>query len=203
MATTQKRPNKNKTFSYRVMIRQSDGFPPAYKTFPTKEEAKHWGKQEEARHRQGCYFPAQQKAKHTLAELIDRYLPTKPKDARNARRQLEWWKARLGKYALQTISSDLIAQYRQELAEGCTSNFMVKLSSKKIIIVETKGLEDLDVPFKMERLRQWCDDINLAQNEVTYDFVYVDQESFEKYSPSSFQQLLNGFREYKYALHFN
>jgi integrase len=125
MATIQKRPNKNKTFSYRVMIRQSDGFPPAYKTFPTKEEAKHWGKQEEARRRQGCYFPAQQKAKHTLAELIDRYLmiilPTKPKDARNARRQLEWWKARLGKYALQTISSDLIAQYRQELAEGCTS----------------------------------------------------------------------------------
>ena len=63
--------------------------------------------------------------KHTLAELIDRYiaiiLPTKPKDARNAQRQLEWWKAKLGKYALQTISPDLIAQYRKELAEGTTS----------------------------------------------------------------------------------
>jgi nucleoside-diphosphate-sugar epimerase len=45
-----------------------------------------------------------------LAELIDRYLatvlPTKPKDARNAQRQLLWWKAKIGKFALQTISND-------------------------------------------------------------------------------------------------
>ena len=104
MATIQKRKNKNGTTSYRVMIRQSDGFPPAYKTFPTKQEAKDWAQQEEARRRQGCYFPEQAKPKHTLAELIDRYmaiiLPTKPKDVRNVLRQLEWWKARLGKNAL-------------------------------------------------------------------------------------------------------
>jgi type III restriction enzyme len=65
------------------------------------------------------------------------------------------------------------------------------------MIVETKGLEDLDVPLKMERLRQWCDDINRVQSDVTYDFVYVDQESFEKYNPKSFKQLIDGFREYK------
>ena len=35
MATIQKRKNKNGSFSYRVMIRQSDGFPPASKTFLT------------------------------------------------------------------------------------------------------------------------------------------------------------------------
>jgi type III restriction enzyme len=77
-------------------------------------------------------------------------------------------------------------------------DFMVKLpSSKKIIIVETKGQEDLDVPFKMERLRQWCEDINRVQSDVIYDFVYVDQESFERYRPSSFSHLLEGFREFK------
>ncbi len=30
-----------------------------------------------------------------------------------------------------------------------------------------------------------------------YDFVYVDQESFERYNPSSIKQLIEGFREYK------
>jgi type III restriction enzyme len=76
-------------------------------------------------------------------------------------------------------------------------DFMVKLSDKQIVIVETKGQEELDVPLKMARLRQWCEDINRVQSDVTYDFVYVDEESFEKYKPTSFRQLLEGFKEYK------
>ena len=86
-------------------------------------------------------------------------------------------------------------------AHGDISNyypdFLVKLSATRIVIVETKGQEDLDVPLKMERLRQWCEDINRVQSNVTYDFVYADEESFEKYKPTSFRQLLDGFREYK------
>ncbi len=86
-------------------------------------------------------------------------------------------------------------------ADGDISNyypdFLVKLSDKRIFIVETKGQEDLDVPLKMQRLRQWCEDINRVQTDVKYDFVYVDQESFEKYKPTSFRQLIDGFREYK------
>ena len=76
-------------------------------------------------------------------------------------------------------------------------DFLVKLDTKRIFIVETKGQEDLNVPLKMQRLRQWCEDINRVQKEVEYDFVYVDEESFEKYKPTSFRQLVDGFREYK------
>jgi type III restriction enzyme len=76
-------------------------------------------------------------------------------------------------------------------------DFMVKLSEKQIVIVETKGLEDLDVPLKMARLRQWCEDINRVQSGAVYDFVYVDQGSFEKFNPTSFRQLMEGFKEYK------
>jgi type III restriction enzyme len=86
-------------------------------------------------------------------------------------------------------------------ADGDISNyypdFMVKLSTKRIVIVETKGREDLDVPLKMARLRQWCEDVNRVQKVVEYDFVYVDEEGFEKYKPTSFRQLLEGFKEYK------
>lgn len=76
-------------------------------------------------------------------------------------------------------------------------DFMVKVSEKRIVIVETKGLEDLDVPLKLARLRQWCEDINRVQTDVEYDFVYVDQESFKKFNPTSFRQLLDGFKEFK------
>ncbi len=86
-------------------------------------------------------------------------------------------------------------------ADGDISNyypdFMVKLSDKRIVIVETKGQEDLDVPLKMARLRQWCEDINRLQTDVEYDFIFVDQESFEKFKPVSFRQLADSFREYK------
>ena len=86
-------------------------------------------------------------------------------------------------------------------ADGDISNyypdFMVKLSAKRMVIVETKGLEDLDVPLKMARLRQWCEDINRIQKDVEYDFVFVDQESFNKYKPTSFRQLIEGFKKYK------
>ncbi|MCD6453331.1 MAG: hypothetical protein J7K77_03490 [Dehalococcoidales bacterium] len=76
-------------------------------------------------------------------------------------------------------------------------DFFVKLSDKQIYIVETKGQEDLDVPLKMQRLRQWCDDINQVQSDVIYDFVYVDMKSFEKYKPTSFNQLIEIFQEYQ------
>ena len=86
-------------------------------------------------------------------------------------------------------------------AHGDISNyypdFLVKVSADRIYVVETKGQEDLDVPLKMARLKQWCDDINQAQVEVRYDFVFVDEAGFKKYTPNSFAALVTAFQEYK------
>ena len=76
-------------------------------------------------------------------------------------------------------------------------DFLVKLADARTVIVETKGLEDMDVPLKMQRLHQWCEDVNRVQSDVKYDFVFVDQEGFEKYKPKSFRQLTDFFKEYK------
>ena len=76
-------------------------------------------------------------------------------------------------------------------------DFIVKKSEKEIYIIETKGQEDLDVPLKMQRLKQWCHDLNRIQTEVNYDFVYVDEENFKKYKPKSFAELVRGFVAYK------
>ena len=39
--------------------------------------------------------------------------------------------------------------------------------------------------------------VNWVQTDVKYDFVYVDKDSFEKYKPTSFKQLIDCFQEYK------
>ena len=86
-------------------------------------------------------------------------------------------------------------------ADGDISNyypdFFVKTSDRDVYIVETKGVEDMDVPLKTERLKQWCEDINRIQSDVKYDFVFVDEKSFSKYSPKTFDALTASFRQYK------
>ena len=86
-------------------------------------------------------------------------------------------------------------------SDGDISNyypdFLVKLTDGRIVVVETKGQEDLDVPLKIARLRQWCEDVNGAQSDMSYGFVYVDEEGFKKYEPKSFADLLANFMEYK------
>ena len=86
-------------------------------------------------------------------------------------------------------------------ADGDISNyypdFIVKFADGSIVIAETKGREDTDVAPKMRRLAQWCEDVNKIHHEVSYDFVYVDEDNFRTYNPHTFQQLLEGFTEYK------
>jgi len=56
-------------------------------------------------------------------------------------------------------------------------DFFVKTKAY-IYIVETKGREDLEDIRKIERLKQWCKDVNAVQNEGTYIPVYVKEEDF-------------------------
>ncbi len=86
-------------------------------------------------------------------------------------------------------------------ADGNISNyypdFIVKTDETHIFIIETKGLEDLDVPLKTARLKKWCEDINKAQKKISFDFVFVDEEEFNNYKPDSFESLVRNFRKYK------
>jgi len=86
-------------------------------------------------------------------------------------------------------------------SDGSISNyypdFIIKLKDGRVFVVETKGLKDLDVPLKMKRLRQWCEDVNAAQKTMIFNFIYIDEKGFERYRPSSFAQLVENFREYQ------
>jgi type III restriction enzyme len=86
-------------------------------------------------------------------------------------------------------------------ADGNISNyypdFIVRTGENAIYIVETKGLEDLDVPLKMERLKKWCEDINQVQEKYRFDFIFVDEEDFERYKPDTFSSVVKNFGKYR------
>ena len=125
MANIEKRISKDGKTSYRVKIRLK-GFPSQSATFERLTDAKKWTQQTESAIREGRHFKTTEAKRHTLAELIDRYcrdvLPTKPKNARDQKRQLEWWKTEIGSHALADVTPSLIAQHRDKLASGITSH---------------------------------------------------------------------------------
>lgn len=91
-------------------------------------------------------------------------------------------------------------------ANGELSNyvpdFLVKTPDGKVWVIETKGREELDLPQKMARLRQWCGEAteaSQAEGGPAYRFVYVDQGGFERHPPTSFAALVAGFTEYQEA----
>jgi len=89
-------------------------------------------------------------------------------------------------------------------ANGELSNyvpdFLVKTPDGNVWVIETKGREELDLPQKMGRLRQWCSEAteaSTAEGGPKYRFVYVDQGGFERHPPTSFAALVAGFTEYQ------
>jgi len=69
-------------------------------------------------------------------------------------------------------------------------DFIVKTSEREVWIVETKGREDLDDILKIDRLKQWCEDINSVQSDIKYVWLYVKHEGYEKYRVRSFDELI-------------
>jgi type III restriction enzyme len=87
-------------------------------------------------------------------------------------------------------------------ANGDLSNyvpdFIVRDITGKVWIIETKGSEELDLPHKMKRLKQWCSDATDAdENGTLYDFIYVDQIGYNKHQPHTLHALVTSFNEYK------
>jgi integrase len=123
MANIEKRVSKDGKTSYRVKIRLK-GFPSQSATFERLTDAKKWTQQIESAIREGRHFKTTEAKRHTLAELIDRYiksiLPTKPKAIRKQTALLERWKSEIGNHALVDVTPSLIAECRDKLAGEIT-----------------------------------------------------------------------------------
>lgn len=118
MAVINERKDKNGKPTYQVIIRIK-GYPTQCVTFKRKTDAKIWAQQTETEMRQGKYFKTIEAKKHTLADLIDRYiendLPQRKSDHKKFETQLNWWKDKIGAYFLIDITPSILAEYRDIL----------------------------------------------------------------------------------------
>ena len=74
-------------------------------------------------------------------------------------------------------------------------DFVVKTAENQIYIIETKGREG-DHEEKIAGLKQWCQDVNSLATDISADFVFVDQKSFEADPPKNFTALTKTFTRY-------
>ena len=106
--------------TYRVKVRRK-GYPAQTATFPTLTAAKKWIQLTEAAILEGRYFPSTEAKRHTLADLVERYLcdvlPHKSQSSIYMQTlQLYWWKSQLGHCTLASITPAMIAECRDTLA---------------------------------------------------------------------------------------
>ena len=128
MATISKQSGKRGA-SYKVRIRKPNN-PTVTKTFSSRNLANKWARKTELAIEEGTYFDQDESRKHTIADLVDRYIDEDLKrlsesDWRVRRQQLNWWKDNIGKLTLNRVTPALLAEYRNKLK--------TKPNDKKII----------------------------------------------------------------------
>jgi len=122
MASIEKRKSKDGSISYRVKVRLK-GCPTQTATFERLTDARKWVQQTESAIREGRHFKTVEAKRHTVSEMVDRYvknvLPAK-KSGRDQKRHLDWWKDEIGRYLLSDITPALIVEHRDRLKNGTT-----------------------------------------------------------------------------------
>lgn len=120
MASFYKRKNKNGTTVWRAVIRIK-GYPTVCKTDQRKQELLDWAQDTERQIKNGQFNFDQYKTQYTFEDLVSRYIQDGILDhhrsVADTRRHLDYWKSRLGSYALIHITSELLSKERQHLSE--------------------------------------------------------------------------------------
>lgn len=134
MAVIRERKSASGVKSYHVQVRIR-GFPPQTQTFKSKTLAKEWAALTETDLKAGRLLPRVIAERHTVSDLLTRYrkevLPLKKaKFIRDQTVHLDWWEAKLGRYSLAQLNSNVIGQARIALS--------TESIGKKSVMVQTK-----------------------------------------------------------------
>jgi integrase len=104
-------------YNYRARVRRK-GYEKSA-TFSSITRAKDWLSRKQAEIELEVLENCPSNCRHTVDDLIRRYidtvLPTKPRNARNTKRILNWWGQEIGKCLLTHIKPSVIAQKRDKL----------------------------------------------------------------------------------------
>ena len=120
MAQIRERARKNGKKSFFVRIRMR-GKPEAAASFDRLTDARIWAQQIETEMRDGRYIKTAEAQKHTVSDLVERYirdvLPRKVKVGRFYAIQLGWWKRQIGDVLLSELTPVLISEHRELLSQ--------------------------------------------------------------------------------------
>lgn len=119
MAYIEKRISKAGKTSYRVMVRMK-GHPTESATFERITDAKDWAKHTESAIKERRYFKTAESKKHTVKDMIERYLEQlktdNPKRYKDVKPMLRWWKDEIGYCILSELSKALIVEKIEKLS---------------------------------------------------------------------------------------
>jgi len=161
MATIETRAALDGKKKFRVKVRLH-GYPVQTATFDRLTDARKWIQLTESSIIEGRHFKTSEAKRHTLAQLVDRYikdiLPKKIKSAPFQQKQLLWWKSEIGSYTLSDVTPALLAECRDTLLRGQThykrnrspstvNRYMAALSHSFTIAMKEWGWVD-DNPFR-------------------------------------------------------
>ena len=119
MATFETRRTKKGKTTIRAKVRVK-GYTFQTATFDKLTDAKTWAYGLEADMRKGKHIKYTESSKHTLSELIDKYikeeLPNRNSDQDKFMMHLAWWKSKIGNRYLKDVTPQLISEYKLVLA---------------------------------------------------------------------------------------
>lgn len=99
--------------TYECQVRVA-GHPAVTRTFKSKTHAKRWIRDTEGRLERG-EIVANEARRHTLAEVIDRFLHQRPDLGRDPVSALKWWKEKHGQKRLSEITGPWVMEVRDSL----------------------------------------------------------------------------------------
>ena len=194
MASIKERKTKDGKTRYYVQVRlegqtQCD-------RFERLTDAKKWIQDTESAIRSGRHFRTAEAKKHTLGQMIDRYienvLPLKEKCLKRQGAQLLWWKEQIGDKLLADITPSLIGELRDKLLKETTVRkklrapatvvrYMAALSHAFSICVKEWGWLDDSPMRKVQKPREPRGRVRYLSTEERISLLKACKESSNKY----------------------
>ena len=186
MAAICKREYKNGKVGYQAKIRVK-GHPPVSETFERKTDAVKWARNTEKEIEDGIYFKTLEARKHTLADLIDRYIENviphkyaKQKDQEKVITHLNWWKDKLGGRFLIDITPAILSEYRDKLLKEPYKKFKRTSNTTKNIKTEKNKQQEVERFRTGATANRYMASLSTALTTATNEWGWLEENTMLK-----------------------
>jgi integrase len=191
MAQIRERVRKNGKKSFFVRVRMR-GKPEAAASFDRLTDARIWAQQTETEMRDGRYIKTAESQKHTVSDLVERYirdvLPRKVKVGRFYAIQLGWWKRQIGDLLLSELTPVLISEHRELLSQTETirktkksnatvNRYLAALSTAISTAINEWGWMEDNILRKVSKLKEPRGRVRYFSDEERERFLLACKES--------------------------